>query len=567
MATLVQFLAAGVNGAASGSATFLLRGTASSAQSVMYNEFEGLTQPATNVVTLDSNGAAEVYVEAYVDVEIRNSAGTTLRTVTVGNSAPLVEVQSTSFKGTDYDGSPANTVGEPITLKAILDKWITSAGAADWQVLFNGVATNLQSAIAGFAGIFVNVKDPAYGAVGDGVTDDTTAITAAAAAAGGGVVFFPAGTYKVTTLALSGSNINWWGAGNGASIISGTTGTQLVSLTNNTNTAWKNFRGLSFTSAGAYDRLFLLEESQNASFVGCSFDASQCSADVVNAGATAGLSKFVFTDCDFTLGASTQRGLYNSAATGARQFSVKGSNFKVPSGFTGSMIVGPDFMVDTCRFDASLVTSGAYYHIDAVDATVAGKYVGNFSDNKFLDGGSSGYAFKLTSVKTSSEFSEDDNTFIGFTAPADLTDPGHIYDCSNDAAYDETSRIVLGSRRGKQLSFTTTGSGTLSNTRCWLVAETVSIRHQFAGNCQVINDPSDSPTGLKWSVAVFNDSGGARNVVFTGQSQTDTDVTVAALADQGWAFANFFTYRRFSDAALVPGEVASASTGITHAAN
>ena len=194
MATLVQFLASGVNGAASGSATFFLRGTASSAQSVMYNEFEGLTQPATNVVTLDSNGAAEVYVDAYVDVELKNSSGTTLRTVTVGNSAPLVEVQSTSFTGTDYDGDPANTIGEPITLKAILDKWITSAGASNWQVLSGGVATNLQTALASVAGIFVNVKDPAYGATGDGVTDDTTAILAAHSAAAGGIVFFPAGT-------------------------------------------------------------------------------------------------------------------------------------------------------------------------------------------------------------------------------------------------------------------------------------------------------------------------------------------------------------------------------------
>lgn len=44
----------------------------------------------------------------------------------------------------------------------------------------------------------INVKDPAYGAVGDGVTDDTAAINAAISAAGtagGGIVFFPPGTY------------------------------------------------------------------------------------------------------------------------------------------------------------------------------------------------------------------------------------------------------------------------------------------------------------------------------------------------------------------------------------
>jgi hypothetical protein len=46
-----------------------------------------------------------------------------------------------------------------------------------------------------------DVTDDAYGAVGDGVVNDTTAVQAAltaCAAAGGGVVYFPPGTYKLT---------------------------------------------------------------------------------------------------------------------------------------------------------------------------------------------------------------------------------------------------------------------------------------------------------------------------------------------------------------------------------
>ncbi len=488
---------------------------------------------------MDANGAAEVYVDAYCDVEIKNSAGVTLRTVTVGNSDSTTEVQSSSFKGTDYDGSPANTVGEPITLRALLNKWITSAGAADWQVLFNGVATNIQSAIAGFAGIFVNVKDPAYGALGDGVTDDTTAIGAAITAANGGVVFFPSGTYKTTGLSLSGVNVNLWGAGAGVSIISGTTGTSLVSLTDNTATGWKNFRGLSFTSSGNYDRLFFLEESQNVSFTSCSFDASQCTSDCIADTATAGLSKYLFTDCDFTFG-TTARGIYNQAATGARHISLKGCNLKVPVGFTGSVLVGANFNVEACRFDGSLVTSGVYSHVDAEDATVAGRYVGIFSGNAFLDGGSDGFAFALSGVTTSSRFSESANTFTGFADPADPTEPGQLYDFSTDGTFNYTNAIHLGSRVGRQLTFTNASTTDLGgNVECMLVADTIVINHTNASDLNISYAPGDKPVSMFWTMAVMNNSGGVRDVSFAGTGHT---ISVATVADGGRAIASSVSY-------------------------
>lgn len=65
-----------------------------------------------------------------------------------------------------------------------------------------------------------NVK--AYGAVGDNSTDDTTAIQSAitAAVAAKGVVFFPAGTYKITTaLQVTGDGVMLAGAGPAASVI------------------------------------------------------------------------------------------------------------------------------------------------------------------------------------------------------------------------------------------------------------------------------------------------------------------------------------------------------------
>jgi polygalacturonase len=60
---------------------------------------------------------------------------------------------------------------------------------------------------------FVNVKD--FGAIGDGVTDDTAAIRAAAdAVAPGGTIYFPSGTYFVGDCWSDNSraNAHWTGA-------------------------------------------------------------------------------------------------------------------------------------------------------------------------------------------------------------------------------------------------------------------------------------------------------------------------------------------------------------------
>ena len=66
-------------------------------------------------------------------------------------------------------------------------------GTRRWDIPLNAALTDLQEQIAA-----ATKPVTEYGAVGDGVTDDTAAVQAAIDA--GGVTFFPAGTYLITGL-------------------------------------------------------------------------------------------------------------------------------------------------------------------------------------------------------------------------------------------------------------------------------------------------------------------------------------------------------------------------------
>lgn len=516
MATLVQFLASGVNGAANGSATFLLRGTASSAQSVMYNEFEAITQPASNVVTLDANGAAEVYVEAYVDVTLRTSSGDILRTVTVGNSAPLVEVQSTSFTGTDYDGSPANTVGEPITLKAVLDRWIDSAGAPDFEVLSNGVATTIQSALAATAGMFINVKDPTYGATGDGVTDDTTAILAAVAAsasAGGGIVFFPPGTYQVTVLDPNVLDVVLMGCGDESSIIRGTSaGTFLLKFTDNTPASSKRITGLGFVASAAYEALVDIEQSQTIAIDNCKFDCTNVSDAAIRRLDFDGQSNVAISNTAI-ISVGGDSAIQNLADDGESFIALNSCRIILTSSFTGNAIDGPDFSMAQCSIDGSAVTSGTYYHVSAESNEVAGRFLGSFIGNKFYDGGSDGFAFNLNGLEEGSSFKENNNEFDGFTDPTDIEDIGHIYNNSGNSATLLDCDVRLGSRVGKVIRFTVSGVSTVS-ANASLMAESLVVTFEDNGAFSIIVDGDLAPPGSPYAFTVLNESGSTNHVLF-----------------------------------------------------
>lgn len=99
-------------------------------------------------------------------------------------------------KGTLVYVTSGSTNGDSL-FKCTSAEPILIDGASPSNLTFVALSTGTDGALGWF-----NVKDTAYGAIGDGTTDDTAAINLAIAAlntATRGVLYFPAGTYKCTS--------------------------------------------------------------------------------------------------------------------------------------------------------------------------------------------------------------------------------------------------------------------------------------------------------------------------------------------------------------------------------
>ena len=96
-------------------------------------------------------------------------------------------------------------------------------GDAATPAVLNAIFTELDNSIGGGGGVaggaqFINVLDSAYGAVGDGATDDSAAVALAIAACDstlGGTILFPGGkNYVIDTVTIDVPNVVFvaWGA-------------------------------------------------------------------------------------------------------------------------------------------------------------------------------------------------------------------------------------------------------------------------------------------------------------------------------------------------------------------
>ena len=206
MASLVAVLAvAGArdsagNVVAGGLAYFTVPGTAN--QSVVAYGDADATAALTLTnggVALDGGGRALVYLKSPADMRIEDAQGETVATYPWSSTnAALVEVINAGFSGvTPVTGQIA--AGQRTTLDTVLSSLFASLGGVDGKFLLANGATP-RAVQSKFAEIQVSVKD--YGAVGDGVNDDTLAIQAALnylQSLGGGVLLYPKGQYATTS--------------------------------------------------------------------------------------------------------------------------------------------------------------------------------------------------------------------------------------------------------------------------------------------------------------------------------------------------------------------------------
>jgi hypothetical protein len=145
-----------------------------------------------------SSGIPASTVDAKGDL-IAGTANDTVARRSVGTDGQALLADSAQTTGMAW--------GAPVPADAsVTNAKVSGSAAISADKLADGTTNKVMTAtertkLAGITGSpgWFNVKD--YGAVGDGVANDTTAINNALAAvpAGGGVVYLPAGRYKITT--------------------------------------------------------------------------------------------------------------------------------------------------------------------------------------------------------------------------------------------------------------------------------------------------------------------------------------------------------------------------------
>ena len=518
---LIAPLISGMVGATSGTVRIYRRGT--STRATLYSDFEGASSLANTAdLTLDANGRREIYVNEPVDVTVISSAGASLITFTVGSAAPAMEYQGIGFSGVDYETAVAGTgSGYPTTLQAIADLWFTKTGATNWDVLYGGVATTLKNALK--LGIFFNVKELAYGAVGDGSTDDTAAIAAAITAAGvaGGIVYFPGGTYRITSILTISSSVSLMGAGANVSIIKMDHATaETLSITGSGSGTDSFVCGIRFNNAQANTgKLIKCSATTVVSVEKCVLgDGNSNAGTLFDTGAVGDLSRISIRGCLFLVGSSTGSAISGTGVSG--QTIVEDCIFIPPAtcNSTLGIVSGKGITLTRCRFYNTAVTAGTFSCFTDGASSTALK--ARITDCEFNNGGGATVtAMTLGTYGATSVFYEDNNIF-GSTVTA------YSYTVS---AAQAGAKVRLETRENRTL-YATNATGAYEVPLAQY--GNVVLTNSTAGNVTITATmPPDGARGNYW---IYNSNGLSRDFTTAGPFIVTATVAIAAAGVQSW---------------------------------
>lgn len=502
---LLSILAAGVRGAENGTAELYRRGT--STRVTYYTSFEGDGAVSAGTdVDLDSLGRASVYVNELTRVVVKSSNGTTVLDVVEGDASTGVEVISSAFTGTDYETALSAT-SEPTTLKAVLDLWRTNASASDWKVSVGGSALTMYTALNRMVP-FINVKDPTYGATGNGTTDDTTAITNALAAANsatGAIVFFPAGSYRITARLDVGAYVSIMGMGPAQSLL------RIDHATN--GTLRYNAAGGPLTLSGMG---LVPLQANTGTIIEATVDVTLSIYDSVigysNAngtlvGSNGSNSAIYLTNCSLVMNGSTSKGAY--ASTGGRVIAV-GCTFTTPATFNSKVVEVAKFVGVACIFECGATTAGIF---DVVYPKGTQAYaIGRVEGCSFrASGGTSTMvclSFDNAEASGTTKWSEGGNVLPNDT---DVAPVWRAYYQNTVLAAYAGAQVQLGSRENRYVATGDTAAAVDTATGRYgviIMVRTTNADFTINGSTAAL------VTGSTLRIVVFNSSGALRTITW-----------------------------------------------------
>lgn len=320
---------------------------------------------------------------------------------------------------------------------------------------------DLNAALNQIGDLATNVTDEAYGAVGDGVVNDTAAVQAAidaVEAAGGGVVYFPPGTFVVSSLTVS-SNVRLVGAGREASEIRKSVNGVLISMsgpstdaTGATHVKYSGIENITLNGNSLTGLLLQLYYANNLAFTNVHFTSN---LDVMVDTAEFWDSRFINCTFETAGGAANSTtpmiNLRNSAAAAGFGFSADNVNQIVFLGcrfenfFNGAIRItagtsntnNPNGVYITdCKMETSQLRGGSHL---LASADCRGIYVNGLY--AFAGGFFSGYATSQHIITWSAQDSSLENVLISNGAVATVNSGVDLFSGAGSTA---SLRNVIG---------------------------------------------------------------------------------------------------------------------------